>query len=497
MDDILKLLSGYLISNHSNEDVLFRIFEFLKDKIPFERIGCHYINRKTKLLTTFVEYSYEERMPAYSYYIDEMRSADDIGNILAKDKNLVLGNLNSKDPIPYIKALPYKVKSFMIFSFNFPKDVSSNYVLGCYSTQENAFDLTHYELLASVRVFLEKLILDLYAVNAKPHIFLASVGQLPSTYEEQLRACPGMVKVMKRVDAVSKFDLSVFINGATGTGKELVAETIHALSFRRNLPFVRVNCGAIAEQLLESELFGFEKGSFTGANTMRRGYFEQANGGTIYLDEIADLSKSAQVSLLRVLEDRTVRRIGSENPIKLDIRIITATHKNLWEMVKKGEFREDLYYRINIFPIEIPPLMQRREDIKILLDYYYQISIKKFKLENPPIISNETFKKIINYEWPGNVRQLKAALERGIIEAIADNKTEINFNFLPNLSIHEYGKKNFTREEIVDALEQCKGKIQGPNGAAEFLGIHPATLRSRMTVLDIEYKKNKIKERVK
>ncbi len=490
MDKLYKLLTDYLIESEPNQDVLFKIFEFLKQVIPFERIACHSIERKTRLLTTFIEYSFSERVPLHSYYIDELLPLSALEKMLGDDHmNIVEGKNQSVVPT-FIKELPYAVGSYIAFSLYVDDKKTKYMLLGFYSSKENAFSQEDVELVKTVRPTLEKILLELFLDNTQPYIYLADVGTLPSSFEEQLRSCPGMNDVMKKVDTVSKFDSTVLINGPSGCGKELVAEVIHSNSPRKTKPFVKINCGAIPESLIESELFGFEKGSFTGATQMRKGYFEQADGGTIYLDEIGELSKTAQTRLLRVLENKTIQRIGSERIINLDIRILSATHRDLWKMVQEGEFREDLYYRLAIFPIEVLPLKQRKEDIPVLVQYYYTLFTKKFQLENPPVISYKTVRNLIEQEWAGNVRQLRSAIERALLEALADEKNEIEFNFLPDTgSQMKKAGKEFTAEEIMASLETTKGKIQGKNGAAEMLGINPATLRSRMKVLGLEYKK--------
>ncbi len=492
MEKLYKLLTEYLINCEPNREILFKIFEFLKQVIPFERIACHSIDRKTRLFTTFIEYSFNEKVPVYSYYLNELLPLSVLESMLGENHmNIVEG----KDhPVPtFIKELPYPIGSYIAFSLYVAEDKDQYMLLGFYSSKENAFSQQDVELVKFVRPYLKKILLELFLDNPHPHIYLATVGALPATFEEQLRACPGMDDVMKKVDTVAQFDSTILINGPSGSGKELVAEVLHSSSPRKLKPLVKVNCGAIPDSLVESELFGFEKGAFTGALQLRKGYFEQANGGTIYLDEIGELSKTAQTRLLRVLENRTIQRIGSERIINLDIRIISATHRNLWQMVQDGEFREDLYYRLAIFPIDIPPLKQRKEDIPVLIKYFYSFYTKKFQLVDPPVISYKTVRSLIENEWAGNVRQLRSAIERGILEALSDGSKEIKFKFLPDNSalIKPTGKKNYTAEEIFAALEMTKGKIQGKNGAAELLSINPATLRSRMKVLGIEYKKPK------
>ncbi len=221
-------------------------------------------------------------------------------------------------------------------------------------------------------------------------------------------------RVFELIEKVAPTESTVLILGESGTGKELVARAIHARSRRREGPFVPVNCGAIPEELLESELFGYERGAFTGANRSKPGRFELANGGTIFLDEVAEMSPKLQVKLLRILQERTVERLGGEKPVPVDIRIIAATNRNLEAEVAAGRFREDLYFRLNVIPIEIPPLRERREDIPLLVEHF----LKKFcEREEVPLkkLSEKALARLQSYHWPGNVRELENLIERLVI----------------------------------------------------------------------------------
>ncbi len=313
---------------------------------------------------------------------------------------------------------------------------------------------------------------------------MASIGILPNSYEEQLRACPNMNKVLRSIEVVAPLETSILIHGATGTGKELVASTIHVLSERANKPYVVVNCAAIPESLLESALFGHERGAFTGAIQTHKGYFEQANDGTIFLDEVGELSLAAQASLLRVIEAKQIQRVGGKNFYNVNNRIITATHRDLKKMVYEGTFREDLYYRLNGFTISVPSLPERKLDLRILANHFYTECKKKFK-NRLPRLSENAIQDLYEYDWPGNVRQLKATLEEAIIHALAENKEELDFKQLFEGSTNTLKRKPLSYDEIAEALLASQGKIQGKNGAAELLGVKPTTLRSRMSFLNM------------
>ncbi len=293
-----------------------------------------------------------------------------------------------------------------------------------------------------------------------------------------------MQRIFDLVTNTAQSDAPVIIFGESGTGKELVAKAIHEIGSRKKKPFVKINCAALTETLLESELFGHVKGAYTGAFKNREGRFELANKGDIFLDEIGDLPLSTQVKLLRVLEEKVVERVGDNNSIPVDVRIISATNKNLSELVEKGSFREDLYFRINVIPISLPPLRERVEDIPILSEAFFQrIQLKSGKrIEG---ISTEAMEVLTNYYWPGNVRELKSAFEYAFVIC---RESMIQPYHLPpdifkNREISKKMKKSARnqdediRESLILALEQSKGNR---SGAAEILGVSRVTVWNRM-----------------
>lgn len=303
----------------------------------------------------------------------------------------------------------------------------------------------------------------------------------------------GLQSVMGLVNQAAPMSNTILITGETGVGKEVVANAIHQRSKRRSGPFVKVNCGAIAESLLDSELFGHEKGAFTGAAAQKRGRFERAEGGTIFLDEIGELSLSAQVRLLRVLANREIERVGGTQVIPLNIRVITATHRDLQKMVREGSFREDLWFRLNVFPIQVPPLRERKEDIPALADYFLRLKCQEFGLGRPAI-SREGLRNLQQYDWPGNVRELDNVIER---ELIRFPGRKLHFEFLestrPGRSVEKPGPipteetqggfqplDTVIKEYIQRVLKATRGRVGGKNSAAEILEVHPSTLRSRM-----------------
>ncbi|MEZ4316630.1 MAG: sigma-54 dependent transcriptional regulator [Myxococcota bacterium] len=233
-------------------------------------------------------------------------------------------------------------------------------------------------------------------------------------FKDLVSQSPRMLEVFDKVQSVAPTDATVLIRGETGTGKELISRAIHDRSKRRAMPMISVNCGAFTESLLESELFGHEKGSFTGASGRREGVFEMADGGTLFLDELGETTLNVQVNLLRVLEEFRFRRVGGRDPVDVDVRIVAATNVRLEEAVSEGRFRQDLFYRLNVFPIELPPLRERAEDIPLLMRHFLDAISEEYELD-PPVVSAEALEAILRYRWPGNVRQLRAMCERWVI----------------------------------------------------------------------------------
>jgi transcriptional regulator with GAF, ATPase, and Fis domain len=308
----------------------------------------------------------------------------------------------------------------------------------------------------------------------------------------------GLKAVMKIVRQVAPLDSPVLLEGETGTGKEVIANAIHYSSPRKDGPFIKVNCGAIPDTLLDSELFGHEKGAFTGAISQKRGRFERANKGTIFLDEVGELPAQAQVRLLRVLQEKEIERVGGTSPIRVDIRVISATNRNLQEMVASGRFRVDLWFRLNVFPIMIPPLRQRREDIPALVHHLVERKSKELKLAERPVLATGALDKLMAYDWPGNVRELENLIERALIQSRGDILSfetlsapqvpagrEVTREAGPNRTLLSLEEIN--AQHIRQALEMAGGKINGPGGAAQILGLHPNTLRARMNKLGIPY----------
>jgi formate hydrogenlyase transcriptional activator len=310
----------------------------------------------------------------------------------------------------------------------------------------------------------------------------------------------GLKDVMEMVQKVAPLESPVLLLGETGVGKGIIANAIHNLSPRRKNPFITVNSGAIPENLIDSELFGHEKGSFTGAIDQKRGRFERADQGTIFLDEIGELPPPAQIRMLHVLQEKKIERIGGTKSIPVDIRIIAATHRNLQEMIKANQFREDLWFRINVFPIRVPPLRERKEDIPSLVHYFIKKKTRELKIPVLPELEYSAIDRLMNYQWPGNVRELENLVERELILskgrpllfsvlAGSDTTGKLYASGKPDASALTLDQIN--AQHIRNVLKSINGVVHGPGGAAAILGINPSTLRSRMKKMGIPFGRNK------
>jgi transcriptional regulator with GAF, ATPase, and Fis domain len=333
------------------------------------------------------------------------------------------------------------------------------------------------------------------------NLYLQEEIKSDHNFEEIIGRSSSLTAVLDKVLRVAPTDSSVLIYGETGTGKELIARAIHSAGKRKDKPLIKINCAALPAGLVESELFGHEKGAFTGAITRRIGRFELAQGGTIFLDEIGELPGEAQAKILRVLQEKEFDRVGGGAPIRVDVRVIAATNRDLRKAVKEKTFREDLYYRLNVFPIQLPPLRERTEDIPLLVQFLVnKFAVRIGKRINE--VERETMLRLLAYPWPGNVRELENVIERAVILAngsILKIDPDVVSPSAVSLSAgagdrgEEEASPEFTmegveRDHIVKVLQQTDGVIDGPRGAAKILNLHPNTLRSRMKKLGIHRK---------
>ena len=309
----------------------------------------------------------------------------------------------------------------------------------------------------------------------------------PRRFEQIIGNSPALEAVLEQVQRVAPTDSTVLIQGETGTGKELIARAIHNLSMRCGRPFIKLNCAAIPFDLLESELFGHERGAFTGAIAQKIGRFELADKGTLFLDEVGDIPPALQPKLLRVLQEQEFERLGGTRTHQVDVRLVAATNRNLVEMVKRNEFRSDLYYRLNVFPIPLPPLRERREDIPALVEHFVEIYARRMGKEIEHIPA-ETMSALVSYLWPGNIRELQNFVERSVIltsgnvlhPPLASLKSSAEAESLGPVTLEDA-----ERDHIRKILEETRWVVAGPNGAAARLGIKRSTLYFRMQKLGI------------
>lgn len=383
--------------------------------------------------------------------------------------------------------------------------------LGLRAVKEELLTRHHMELLSSIRPPM-----TIALTNALAHEKIKRTSELLAEDNRLLReeficmATEGIIghdgglnNLMQMVKQVAPLNNTVLLLGETGTGKEMIANAIHFSSSYKNGPFIKVNCGAIPEHLIDSELFGHEKGAFTGAITEHRGRFERANTGSIFLDEIGELPLQAQTRLLRVLQNREIERVGGQKSLPVNIRVIAATNRNLESMVKENKFREDLWFRLNVFPLIIPPLRQRKEDIPTLTIHFIRKKSREMGIKNLPAIVPGALERLMSYNWPGNVRELENLVERELIvhrdgmltfeslQNIVQHKVDKFSNFeIPGINTNIWPIDDVVIAHINRALQTANGKVSGPGGAAELLRINPNTLIARMKKLKIRYQRN-------
>jgi transcriptional regulator with GAF, ATPase, and Fis domain len=346
------------------------------------------------------------------------------------------------------------------------------------------------------RIALEKALTEVKLLRDqlyKENLALRDEVDRVSMFEEILGTSRALQAVVSRVIKVAPTDSSVLITGETGTGKELIARAIHKRSTRSQRAFVSVNCAALAPSLISSELFGHEKGAFTGATQRKLGRFELANGGTIFLDEVGELPTDIQVTLLRVLQEREFERVGGTQSIQVDVRVVAATNRDLVAAIANGTFREDLFYRLNVFPVQMPPLRERRDDILTLLEYFVQRFGRKLG-KNFSRIDKRTVELFRSYDWPGNVRELQNVVERSVIVSSDDvfcvdeawlSTDAVKTRPVQHLPESTNGDSGRERQIIETALADSRGRVYGTNGAAAKLRIPPSTLDSKIKKLKI------------
>jgi DNA-binding NtrC family response regulator len=409
--------------------------------------------------------------------------------------NQTFESVCKRSPLKKLFADTFYMKSLLAMPLQLSGKPQFNFYF--FSRNPGIYTAHHIHLLNYLRytltVLIEKATENKNAISKSPFVDTRTDASNETNYFKKIIGKSHLLlNVFDQVTQVAPMDTSVLIQGESGTGKESIADALHDLSPRKSRPFIKINCATLPATLIESELFGHEKGSFTGAFDRRIGKFEQANGGSIFLDEIGEMSPDMQVKLLRVLQEKEIERIGGRATIKIDVRIITATNRNLEKEVAEGRFRLDLYYRLNVFPITLPPLRERRDDIPLLTSWFINHFSKKAGKKITGI-SPKVNQLFLNYSWPGNIRELQHLIERTVLLAKGDIIEDITIPGIFNKEISNNPQESETksiheneRDYILSILKKCKGKIWGTGGAAELLQIPPTTLSSKMKKLGIK-----------
>lgn len=426
------------------------------------------------------------------------KSKIDLKPVVYSEESLI--NNFQVAPIKGLISHNFGIKSYLVFPLSIEGIQKFHFTF--YSRNFNVYSPENIKVLSNLETTFVQFVAKMYPkTNSEPdqkEVIIKEVKPLNKSigFEGIIGNSPQMITVFDYIRKVAPSDTSVLVLGESGTGKEKIAQSIHALSPRKNKPLVIINCGAIPENLAESLLFGHEKGAFTGAMDKRIGKFELADGGTIFLDEIGEMPMELQVKLLRVLQEREIERIGGASPIKINVRIIAATNKNLEEEVAAGRFRMDLYYRLHVFPIVVPSLKKRKGDIPELANHFIKIYSEKMGRKSP-LLSDFALQQITNYNWPGNIRELEHVIQRAIL--LTDGNTIKEIEFSTSSKMHaEQASESFSiktileneRDYILYILKKCNGKISGIGGAAEILDIHPSTLNSKIKKLEIKRELN-------
>jgi len=516
-EELLQTQLSEISNGTSDAEVqLLKIASFIQTYIPFDfiSIGSRPINAAQFNDTGYLRIGFDE------YQLIREQELMTIARLNKGALAQVIENSTADtDAVIYNNEIPrqrtdspslqkvlvdcFKLQSYLVFPVKLPNDESGHYFF--YSKQADIYTTSHIALLNRLKTSLAQ-VAEKMISNEKPT--LSTVHQSPdvnkkntellnaSVFDSIIGKHHLLLTALDLAAQVAPYSTSVLILGESGTGKEKVAQAIHTLSPRKDGPFIKVNCAAIPATLVESELFGHEKGAFTGAIEKRKGRFELADGGTIFLDEIGELPLDIQVKLLRVLQEKEIEYVGGRSPIKVNVRIIAATNRNLEKEVSEGNFRLDLYYRLNVFPVTLPPLRERKSDLEALTLFFAHKFCKEF---NKPFTGIGAFmiQEMYAHNWPGNIRELENVVEQSVI--LNDGKSALSLKRSlavttvespsnANSKALEYLKhiqKETEREYIISILKKAKGRIRGVNGAAELLNIKPTTLEAQIAKLNI------------
>ncbi|VFQ45304.1 sigma-54 interaction domain-containing protein [Desulfoluna butyratoxydans] len=496
------------------EKALFKCFQYIRKYIPADGLQFDItepngatvsIVRVTKegveiqdILIPFSPESIEEEQRYFEK--KENKKIDDVLIFNAPNINPI-----SKD---FAKVLNLKEASNLVLPVDFEDSFPAT--ISLYSFSQHAYTADHAKLFSAVKEPFSMAMSNALrhrdvqnrSENFKKETQRLYLELMKISGDKIIGAESGLKEVMTLARHVAEVESPVMLLGETGTGKDVIANAIHQFSKRHEGPVVKVNCGAIPENLIDSELFGHEKGAFTGAVSQKRGKFERADSGTLFLDEVGELSLVAQVRLLRAIQFKEIERLGGTRTIPVDTRIIAATHRDMDELIKSGTFREDLYFRLNVFPIHIPPLRKRKEDIPALAHYFIEKKAKDLNLYPPQRLAPRAMDQLMDYDWPGNVRELSNIIERALI---LNRNTPLTFDHLHINSATRNASEiprdkndddiipfdDMISQYIVKVLKRTGGRIEGPNGAAKLLNMKPNTLRSKIKKLNIRFHRTK------
>jgi len=512
-------ITNAIISNLTQQALFAAIARALRRAVRFDRIAIFLHDPPKDVLRLFV---LESSLPVGNYVVGfEVTPQDShvgwafqhqqpfLRHDLATERRYSTEDLVFADGVRSLLVVPLVVRGKSIGTLNL-----NSATPGQYSESDAAFlqEVANQVALAVENMKAYEEIAALKARLERENVYLQEEIDREHNFVEMVGSSPALLDVLRRVESVAPTDLSVLVYGETGTGKELIARAIHNRSARRDRPLVKVNCSAIPTGLVESELFGHVKGAFTGALERRIGRFELANHGTLFLDEVGELPPEVQVKLLRVLQEQEFELVGSSRTLRVDVRVIAATNRDLGEAVEAGRFRSDLFYRLNVFPLQVPPLRERRSDIPQLVMFFLSRFSKRFG-RTIDRVSEETMARLVGYAWPGNIRELQNVIERAVV-LCEGPVLELDRDLLPApprpRSVEDADGavraglpgtegpdpaattaaslptlEEMERSHILTALRQTGGVIEGPKGAARILSLHPNTLRSRMEKLGI------------
>lgn len=522
--DFFRSVTKIICSTLNLENAITNLYQFLQDELPVDTIGFNIYDEEKRILHNIISIHEGESRP-----IADLIISDTIHEELmqeAADEHVSSGYIANAQDREISRKISKRIgiKNFSGVICYLRIDGELLGVATFARSKAYAFSEEEIERLSSLNDPL-----TIAMINALRFEELKAVKEqlqddnkflqrelAKKAGETVIGARTGLKTTLNMLSQVANTDVPVMLLGETGVGKEVLANALHRMSPRRDKPFITVNCGAIPETLVDSVLFGHEKGAFTGAAQQRKGRFERANGGTLLLDEIGELPPDAQVRLLRVLQEKTIERVGGDTEIPIDARIVAATHRDLKKLVDEGKFREDLWFRLSTFPVVVPPLRERKSDIPLLLAHFLTMCSAKLGVQQPAV-TPEGLENLSNYHWPGNVREMHNVVERQVIlgqgspltfsilnssVTEASSPSESNNDTLPTATsaatpVALNGQNAFptldevTRMYIEKALQHCHGKIEGNDGAAQLLGINASTLRHRMRKLNIAFGKKR------